>query len=542
MVYILSGQNNAISQKDFTVSNPPSNLSLPFFEDWSLGSFETNNWTVDSENWLINTEVGNDIPSAEFIYIPDSNQYYSYELESDIIDATELKVGRIMFQFEVKLEDSTGMSNEHLIAEVYNGENWVRVVTISNSNVEDWELHSTEITNKVLGKEFKIRFIAKGTNPTGSLSWFVDNISVYRICDASKNLAGFYYWNSNDDNGIEINWDVPQSAVNEWYNWIRWDSNINNSSLGLINEGSYSVAIRWDNNQLSDYDNDTMTAIRLFIADSGFSKVVAKIWTGYHAEDLIYYDTIENPLYNAWNEISIDTLLILDSSLEYWVGYRIIGQEAGINPIGYNDNYRSYPGYSDMISLDEDESIWDALGGWSSFISWNIQLKIIDFDTISKCIGFDIHRKLYNEDDYSIIYFVPNQEFVEHPVYYDKNIQEACYTVSTMWASEGDTCTSAFAESISQTGDSICVIFIGIQNQNTTSQFTIYPNPASTKLNIKGELKIREINIYNINDKKVISNTKSSREIDVSGLIPGLYIVELKLEDKTIQRYKLIVE
>ncbi len=544
IVFILSGQNPNSFQEDIVTRNTLNALSLPFFEDWSSGSFETYNWTTDSDDWLINTEEGNEKPSAEFRYIPDNGRNYSYELESDFFDATELKLGRIIFQFEVKLKDSTTLSNEHLIVEVYDGEHWLQVVSFFNSQLEDWEHHSVEITDKVLGKEFKIRFIAKGTNPTGSLSWFIDNVSLYRVCDEPTNLTGSSYWNSSEDKGIKIIWDVPTTAVNEWYNWIRYDNNVNNSSLGLVDGGDVSVAIRWDSNQLLDYEGDTMRALKFFIADSGFSQVVAKIWTGNDAENLIYYDTLKEPLYNAWNELSIDTLLILDASQEYWVGYRIIGQEANTNPIGYHDHYPGSRGYGDMVSLDEDENIWDELSALSDFISLNIQLKLIDIDTISKCIGFNINRKLYNEDDYSLVGFVPNHDFMEHPSFKDtsvKSLQETCYKVSSLWANEGDTCISAFAESISQTEDYICSIFSSIQNNKPTYKFTIYPNPASGILNFKGEFEVEEINIYNFSGQKVLSKTSPQKNIDVSILTHGLYIAELKLENQIVLRQKLII-
>jgi hypothetical protein len=41
---------------------------LPFLEQWNTGTFETNNWITDGDNWSMNGQEGNPDPSAEFTW------------------------------------------------------------------------------------------------------------------------------------------------------------------------------------------------------------------------------------------------------------------------------------------------------------------------------------------------------------------------------------------------------------------------------------------------------------------------------------------
>ncbi|RLD41005.1 MAG: hypothetical protein DRI89_10665 [Bacteroidetes bacterium] len=536
--FFLMGQNSLFTvqqiSKEFANTN---SFELPFFEDWSSGLIETNNWVASSEDWIINNEEGKDAPCVEFQYIPQSQRFYGSELESDFIDATNIEVGQIILQFEVKREDQNTFDNEHLSVEVYDGNYWNRVAHFWKSESFDWDSNSVDITEFAMGLDFKIRFRVHGSSPADSLSWFVDNISVFRICDAPHDLDGFSYWNANDDKGIELNWQSPQSAINDSLNWLHWDNGIY-SGLGLTLGGDFSVAIRWDENQLEEYNADTLHSIRFFLADSGFSEIVVKIWTGNNAQYLIFADTLKSPLINAWNEVAIDTLLLLDASLEYWVGYRILGQESGSLPVGI-DIGPSVPGYGDMVSLNEN--IWDVAGSISDNYNWNIQLILIDDDTTSNCAGFNIYRKLDAESDYSLVGFAPNKIVQAEHQYRDSSVEnmvEACYKITSLWTNEGDTCISAFAKNIPQTEDYVCVLVSDVQNIIEDDQLIIYPNPASNQLNIitKGGTAIEDVSIYNLTGQKVFQGKLQNNVLDISKLQTGMYVVEVVIGQQKIRQ------
>ena len=532
-----------INYPDTKEDNNLQSQELPFTEDWSSGSFETNNWTVSSENWRVNTEEGNDKPSAEFRYTPEIGRNYSSELESDFLGAENLFLGRIMLQFEIKNSFQNLRENGRLIVSVFDGENWRQVGQSISEEITDWKQYTADITNLIFGGDFKIRFKIQGTDSPDSFSWFIDNISLYRICDYPGNLEGSSYWESSTNNGIELEWDAPAAAVSEWYNWLNYDKSFIDTELGLINGGDFSVAIRWGNNQLEDNKGDTLQAIRFFISDSGFSKVVAKIWTGENAVNQIFSDTLQNPKYYSWNEISIDTTLILDPALEYWVGYRILGQEDERNPAGCTNDY-GFPGYSDQVSFDEEEDDWDDVSDLCYLYSWNIQLKLIDNDTNRSCLGYNILRKNLLEEEYSHIGFVKNQEFMEECYFQDSSLQfsqQSCYKVSASWGKNGDSCISNFATNALDSTDYICIEYSGLEDYEMKNEFFVYPNPAKSTIYLKQDLKPTEIVIYNLNGQIVLSEKNPHKSINISLLPTGIYVIEMKLENQKVIREKLVV-
>jgi hypothetical protein len=67
-------------------------------------------------------------------------------------------------------------------------------------------------------------------------------------------------------------------------------------------------------------------------------------------------------------------------------------------------------------------------------------------------------------------------------------------------------------------------------------EFNIYPNPAINELRIQNaELRIENMAIYNSLGEKILGLIATSHQqaiIDVSGLAPGMYVVELKSGEK----------
>jgi len=69
---------------------------------------------------------------------------------------------------------------------------------------------------------------------------------------------------------------------------------------------------------------------------------------------------------------------------------------------------------------------------------------------------------------------------------------------------------------------------------------TIYPNPASDFFTIEMENEVKSIEIYSIQGQKVL--TASSKEINVSNLSKGMYLVRIEDQNNAIATQKLIVK
>ena len=75
------------------------------------------------------------------------------------------------------------------------------------------------------------------------------------------------------------------------------------------------------------------------------------------------------------------------------------------------------------------------------------------------------------------------------------------------------------------------------------SAFNIYPNPAQNKVFISSDngIKIKEVNIYNQLGQNVLHQTSYDGSIDVSSLMPGVYFVEVAVDEKS-NNEKLVIK
>lgn len=79
--------------------------------------------------------------------------------------------------------------------------------------------------------------------------------------------------------------------------------------------------------------------------------------------------------------------------------------------------------------------------------------------------------------------------------------------------------------------------------QDSIEGLTFYPNPVSTgKIYITSKSSLdKEVSIYDVLGKKVLQSVVNSKELNISNLSPGVYIIKIKENDATATR-KLIVK
>ncbi len=202
---------------------------LEFVETWSLGNFDDNNWLTDGANWSVNGQSGNPAPAAEFTWDPIQTNY-EVSLTSYPLCAVGMTEGKIWLDFDLKLDAVQPTGEEMLQAQVWNWDTQVWNTVESYSNADGsfgWTAKHINIKAQAMDKVFKIRFNATGVNSINILSWFVDNIHVYRACDAATDLTA----DAVAQQGIVLNWIAPEGTnIDEW---IHWDDGVNSGmSIG----------------------------------------------------------------------------------------------------------------------------------------------------------------------------------------------------------------------------------------------------------------------------------------------------------------------
>lgn len=84
---------------------------------------------------------------------------------------------------------------------------------------------------------------------------------------------------------------------------------------------------------------------------------------------------------------------------------------------------------------------------------------------------------------------------------------------------------------------------LGVKQPINSPDIRLYPIPAKSKISVenKSSLRINQFVFYNQLGQKVLYGRLTDDLIDVSKLMPGLYIIELELE-RTSVRKKVIIE
>mgnify|MGYP003601147020 FL=1 len=89
----------------------------------------------------------------------------------------------------------------------------------------------------------------------------------------------------------------------------------------------------------------------------------------------------------------------------------------------------------------------------------------------------------------------------------------------------------------------VVVVGIGplsVNESNSANNFKIFPNPATDTFTIETENDIKSVEIYSIQGQKVL--TSNSKNIDVSNLSKGMYMVRIEDSNNAIATQKLVVK
>jgi hypothetical protein len=504
---------------------------LPFLEQWNLGDFDDNNWITDGSNWTVNGNQGNPGPSAEFTWDPILTDYQS-SLTSFPFQADSMTEGKIYLDFDVKLNSVTPTGNELMLIQVWNWENqtWSTVNTYSNWDSSfDWDSEHLDITALAMHQIFKIRFCAQGENSIDILSWFIDNIHIYRTCSPPTE---FQLYPNGQLHGFELTWDKPEGAMID--EWIEWDDGENSGTgIGTGDTAEFDAAIRWEPAQLIDYEGASVTEIAFFPKEPTATYSV-RVWFGAGAQDLVADQLVESPSIGEWNNVTLTSPVPIDIAQELWVGYHVItptGLPAGV------DNGPAIDGYGNMMNF----------GGWQTLLqinpdldyNWNIKTHVQTVPGLKT--GFREFSKyaIYREDE-SNSYFL--RAYTEDEYFLDDSaICESadfhCYKVTAIYSNDFDLCES------SPSNEACELCWQKINEKKTHFNLAIYPNPCNDLLRIESLEELGMISVYNCFGELMLKKMVGEKqlEIPVSEYPAGVYMIRVDAGGRVISKKVMVV-
>jgi len=518
---------------------------LPFMEDFTTGVFETNQWVVNGGNWQIAGQAGNPAPAAEFTYAPVVTGY-EQSIESAYLIGAGMIDGSIKLDFDLKHTLINASETETLSVEVNNGSGWVQVAQYKNTANFDWETKNLDITSRAKDHVFQIRFVARGENTTNINNWLVDNVHVYRLCEAPTELVASLPAPTTHGDQILLEWVAPNAPTPGPSGWLFWDNGTNVDAIGLTGGGTFNVAVRFTPAQLAEYAGTSLTKIRMFAYGPG-GTLVLKVWTGANASQLVMSQPIASYTAGAWNEWTLDTPVMVSGTTELWFGYAVTH---GTDYVAGCDGGPAVAGYGDMISLDG--SVWESMSqAYALNYNWNLQGYVEAVDGVSTQLQPINDNTVYGpvselvRGNYPMLSGASlpvesmnaSRELTGYNIYRDEVLignttetsyldtdpaisvlgQTYCYNVTAVY----EDCESAFS-------NTACETVIAADNIEV-SAVNVYPNPSNSVVNIELTNDISQLVIYNYVGQVVYEQVVAKDmniQIDVRNYDAGAYLVK----------------
>ena len=156
--------------------------------------------------------------------------------------------------------------------------------------------------------------------------------------------------------------------------WLHYDNGENYDGIGLNNGGDFDVAIRFEPNQLVNYDGWKITKFRFFPLNSFPTTYSIEIYTGQNGTELEYLQDVETIEPEEWNEVILETPYVIDASQPLYPAYWIQSQPIGAFPAGVDEG-PAITESGDLISIDGGQT-WMALsiGNPDLDFNWNLQV------------------------------------------------------------------------------------------------------------------------------------------------------------------------
>ena len=542
---------------------------IPFFEGWDQGTFGFNSWMTDGDNWKINAVVGSPAPAAEFTWDPLLEDDYSSSLTSTFFTADLMTEGKMFFDFDVKLNDRNSTGDEKLEAQVFNGTSWMTVATFANDGNMDWTENHVDITASTMSKVFRVRFTATGMNSFDIISWFVDNIEIYRECESISDLAAV------EANVIDalITWNAPVESVIA--DWLSYDDGVNVDGIG--GPATFSWAIKFDPDQIAPYAGASLTKIRIYNRTAVANEL--RIYSGTNAATLLHTQTLSGLPLEAWSEVALTSPIVIDVTKQLWI---TVYTADGVNYPAACGNATGEPN-GDLITTDG--TTWEHLADLGLMNTWNLGAyvttvtgvvaslpmetpvdnysnsssatlaisgngtganNVLDVVADRELTGFNVYRKLEGAT-YEVIAIVPAEAGVEAYSYLDETTEAYTtyfYQVTCTWESATDFCESAPGYNVPMTQDFV-ELFITDVNTSDASELNLYPNPAKDRVNVTSTSAMNHITVMNYVGQVVYNaniSGETTHELNTASYEAGVYVVQITTENGIVTRRVVISE
>ena len=364
------------------------------------------------------------------------------------------------------------------------------------------------------------------------------------FCDPPTKLYAENYLDDNDEYGALVSWgDRPEP--NEA--WLHYDNGQYKNAVGGGNEPVIFWSIRFDVEDLIDYQGTTLRKISLF--DIGAGSYQLWIYKGGDTapRTLLHSQNITLSGSNAWYEENIVPQIEVPENEPVWI---VVGQQGVSRPAAVCEDMGDADGR--WVSLNGVD--WTDLHTHNMHYTWMLRAFVSDrFGRVSP-LGSDSYSlqhynlyRSYNNADYQKIAEVPSIEGHQFYQYRDVLVGEIhnlfYYKLTAVYLSdENEECESDFAASLSHPDrDYVMVDDAWETPENQKGALKVYPNPTYGQLMVEAS-GMSQISVFNAIGQCVMALEvdADALRLDLSGFQNGVYLLRV-LTDSGLMTSRFVV-
>lgn len=382
--------------------------------------------------------------------------------------------------------------------------------------------------------EYSLR-VVYGGDVSGGLYYSMSceesvTVSFPVYCEPPTNLEGENYYESETDYGALISWGERPPVIQKW---LHYDNGVYKNVIGNDAEPILFWAIRFDAEDLADYQGTTLQKVSLFDVSPGTYQLWVYLGGETAPQTLVRYQNMVLVGANAWHEQPIEPLEVPEDE-PIWI---VIGQQGLSRPAAACADTGDPDGR--WVSMDGTE--WKDMHYYNVHYTWMLRAFVSNQSGKTLQLGrenFALQRfNLYRSNDsvdYQCIASVAAMEGQEFYQYRDvlvgTTFQWFYYRLTAVYQSdEGEECESDYAASLYKPDQN----FVEIDDHwavpgISEKPLNVYPNPTSDFLTVEAN-EIRNVRIFNVFgqnllDKEVLTDRM---QLDLSGFADGMYLLRV---------------
>jgi len=516
-----------------------TSLEFPLFDDFSSGSFSTNQWTA-GPSWSINPGIGIDPPAAAF-QVPTSPGTYESSLTTWYYDATQYSpcdaggIIHIGLSFQLLCESSNLGGVQKFQVQVVTEDGVTVIREYLDDGLNEWQDFHQEILSRVAGHYFRIRLVALGESDGTTAAWYVDNVLLYwAISDNTYPMVVTAHRTGNPENDILVSWEFRDSNHMTYV----LDDNSSEDQSGLNQPGE-----RWLGNTFPVNESGVLQKAYIFMTPGTGASTTYSIDIFDENRNLAGSSFAFTPSFNEWTSIPLPDI--------------------PYNGTFYAMLHIQSSGHSDFLALDTNGPnapggyAWQ-LGenGWSQVPQSGVfLLRVLGLagtdEPVSRAstgseelecdtLGYSVYRRAYSAYPPGNRSGMGDYEWIgcstkDVMQYLDRDLSNDLYNCY-----EYSVAVIRRNWEYPPSGNDWDCIFVGIPESLPESNLRVYPNPAGKLVRIEGSGPFDKVLVYS-SDAKLCCELKDPFILDVTAFSPGLYLLKMTGDDGRVQTAKLLV-